>query len=499
MSGGQRYWNEDAQRWEDGTGDSPATPTSPPPPRPERAPNVPAADTAPVPPPAWPPAAGQGEWPPAAGQGQWPPAAGQTAWPPAATGAESPTEPGAGRAGGEPGTESAAGGRSGDGPEESSPGGRGGGSPEGLGSRGAGEESPARGAGAGDSGEALPDGRGARLPEGFVPKEAGAETSPGGRGPGSPGDPASGRSGAGLPCGSSGGDPGAEAPTQDAPGGSGTAFPAWPPVGGTARTSVYAPDDGHFAEAGTSYPGGWPPPDGQPDEPPAGRTRRLWPVLAAAAVVGAAVGFALVFALGGDGEGRHTAQGSSTSAPAPTGNTESSPSADPSPSASRPPEGYEVRPDREGFRIAVPVEWTRSSAPSMYGIRVVNYRSPDRSHRLQIYQVAEQSPDASFELYLSPDTRKPDGFEKLDLRNMDDGDFTGSRLEYLADTIRGEPDVGTWHVLDERFVAGDGRIYAIAVYGPDSDGRDDELELLTTALKWFCPPDTGCDARASVD
>ncbi|WP_307814971.1 hypothetical protein [Streptomyces sp. DSM 110735] len=265
---------------------------------------------------------------------------------------------------------------------------------------------------------------------------------------------------------------------------------------------MYAPDDGYPAEVGTpSYANGWPPPDDQPDEPHAGRARRLWPVLAAAAVVGVAVGFALVFVLGGDGEGRRAVQGSSASAPAPSGGGESSASGSPSPSgsASQPPRGYEVRDDREGFRIAVPKGWTRSSAPSMYGIKVVNYRSADSSHRVQIYQVAEESPDASFELYLSPDTRKPDGFEKLALRNMDDGDFTGSRLEYLADTIHGEPDVGTWHVLDERFVAGDGRIYAIAVYGPDDDGRDDELELLTTALKWFCPPDMGCDAEASVD
>ncbi|MEU4150106.1 hypothetical protein [Streptomyces sp. NPDC026659] len=295
--------------------------------------------------------------------------------------------------------------------------------------------------------------------------------------------------------------------------------PAWPPAEAPTHPSVHHPDAGLPTETsvsapGTPYPGGWPadsgwpPPDGRPDhpdddpdDPHTTRTRRLWPVLAAAAVVGVTVGFALVFVLGGDGSGgrRNTAQGSSSSAPAPTGTTESAATASPSPSAPQPPEGYDVREDDERFRIAVPEGWTRSTAPSTYGIAVVNYRSPDRSHRIQIYQVAEQSPDASFELYLSAETRKPNGFEKLALTNMDEGDFTGSRLEYLADTIRGEPEVGTWHVLDERFVAADGRIYAVAVYGPDADGRADELELLTTALSWFCPPDTGCDASASVD
>ncbi|WP_018544014.1 DUF2613 family protein [Streptomyces sp. LaPpAH-108] len=242
--------------------------------------------------------------------------------------------------------------------------------------------------------------------------------------------------------------------------------------------------------------GGWPPPEGD-DEPQPGRARRLWPVLAAAAVVGVAVGFALVFVLGGGSDGsRPSAQGSSTSAPAPTGSTES---AAPSPSPSHPPEGYGLRDDDEGFRIAVPEGWTRSTAPSSYGFRVVSYRSADRSQRVQVYEVAEQSPDASFELFLSADTHKPRGFEKVALRNLDDGEFTGSRLEYRADALQGEPDVGPWRVLDERFVGADGRIYAIAVYGPEADDRDDQLKLLTTALSWFCPPGRDCDTAAPVD
>lgn len=133
---------------------------------------------------------------------------------------------------------------------------------------------------------------------------------------------------------------------------------------------------------------------------------------------------------------------------------------------------------------------------SLYGMSVVNYRSSDRTHRIQVYQVAEPSPKASFELFLSEQTVKPVGFTEIGLDHLDDGTFTGSRLEYLADSIRGEPDPGTWHVYDERFVASDSKIYAIAAYGPDSDGRDDELELLTTALDWFCPPLGVCEAAA---
>ncbi|MEU6145425.1 hypothetical protein ABZ848_34400 [Streptomyces sp. NPDC047081] len=169
------------------------------------------------------------------------------------------------------------------------------------------------------------------------------------------------------------------------------------------------------------------------------------------------------------------------------------------PSPSVPPSGYELRDDTEGFRIAVPEGWSRNSVASQHGIAVVNYRSPDREHRLQIYQVSEASPAASFKLYLSDQIPKPPGFKKLDLQTLDDGEFTGSRLEYVADSLNGEPDIGTWHVYDERFVAADGNIYAIAAYGPDADGSGAELTNLTTALEWFCPPYTTCDADTGTD
>jgi hypothetical protein len=129
----------------------------------------------------------------------------------------------------------------------------------------------------------------------------------------------------------------------------------------------------------------------------------------------------------------------------------------------------------------------------LHGIRVVNYRSPDRKHRMQVFQVSEESPQASFDLFLSAKSVKPAGFKQLSLESLDDVDFTGARLEYLADKIKGEPDVGTWHVYDERFVAADDNIYAIAVYSPKADKRDDQLELLTTALNWFCPPGPACE------
>ncbi|WP_157867938.1 hypothetical protein [Streptomyces prasinus] len=129
---------------------------------------------------------------------------------------------------------------------------------------------------------------------------------------------------------------------------------------------------------------------------------------------------------------------------------------------------------------------------SQYGMDVVTYRRLDRGMRLQVFEVAEPSPDASYELFLSDATPKAPGFEQLSFETLDDGDFTGSRLEYLADSMRGEPDIGTWHVVDLRFQAADGKLYTLAAYGADSDGHEDERDLIRTALEYFCPPETTC-------
>ncbi|WP_266388276.1 hypothetical protein OIE50_30540 [Streptomyces canus] len=240
--------------------------------------------------------------------------------------------------------------------------------------------------------------------------------------------------------------------------------------------------------------------------PPTGTNRRLlWSVLGGVAAVGVAVTLTLTLVGGGDEDDK-----AGDPSPAPTGvvSQQSGPDESPTPSptedtasplASAPelPAGYELYEDEEGFRIARPAGWSRTTVTSKYGIDVVNYRSADGERRLQVYQVAEESPEASFELYLSAETRKPDGFEKLDLQPVEEDGFTGERMEYRADSLSGEPDVGPWHVYDERFVAQDGLIYAIAAYGLEDDGSQDELELLTTALSGFCAP-YSCDA-ASID
>ncbi|MBA2808472.1 hypothetical protein E0500_013925 [Streptomyces sp. KM273126] len=254
---------------------------------------------------------------------------------------------------------------------------------------------------------------------------------------------------------------------------------------------------------------GWPPAD-QPSAPTADRferferfdRRRVWAaVVAGAAVVGVTVGLVLTqTSSDGDDSGRdQKAAGSVTPTDPASTYTSESPTGEvpqetssPTLTAAQLPTGYESFDDPEGFRTAVPEGWERDSMPSQYGMDVVNFRSPDGEQRIQVFQVAEATPQESFDLFLSPDTPKSDSFRELGRQDLSDGDFAGERLEYLVDSIRGEPDGGTWHVVDTRFAATDGTLYAVAVYGRDADGRSDEIAMSDTAVGWFCPPGATC-------
>ncbi|TPQ21818.1 hypothetical protein [Streptomyces sporangiiformans] len=171
--------------------------------------------------------------------------------------------------------------------------------------------------------------------------------------------------------------------------------------------------------------------------------------------------------------------------------------ASPSPTGG-PPFGYAAVADPYGFRVAVNKDWNRTTSDSQHGFRVVHYRSADGSRRLQIYKVREATPYASLQEYVSDPNATPQGFDQLSLDPLDEDGRPAARLEYLADSLRGESDIGgTWHVIDHRFESVDGQLYALTSYGPAADGYDDEQEVLDAALSWFCPPDTECPEPAS--
>lgn len=287
------------------------------------------------------------------------------------------------------------------------------------------------------------------------------------------------------------------------------------PDGGPAPDAARPDGDtGAWSRPEPPHTAPWPPTEGAAPAPAAGTRgpsrRVVWSVLSGAAVAGVAAALVLTLVVGGDGDGGGTDGGTTPTgaSTAPTGEPSEQatdtpgPSldetADPSGTSPVPPAGYEVYSDPEGFTVARPAGWTREAVASQHGIDVVTYRSSDGERRLQIFEVAEASPDESFELFLSEDTPKAEGFEQLSLENLDEGDFSGTRLEYLAASLKGGPDVGPWHVVDLRFQAADGKLYAIAAYGPDADGREDERELVETALGHFCPPYTECGTDAGL-
>jgi hypothetical protein len=276
-----------------------------------------------------------------------------------------------------------------------------------------------------------------------------------------------------------------------------------------------APDTGAGAgPGGWSVPepphsGSWPPADPAPPVTPGPDRRLVWGVLGGAAAVGVAAALVLTLIVGDDGgDGTRDGKAAASVSASPTGDatpgtgtaepTDGEPtdgaSASPSGTAPELPAGFELHTDAEGFTIARPLGWTRKAVASQHGFKVVNYRSTDGHQRLQVYEVEEDSPEDSFELFLSDKTAKAEGFEKVVLEPLAEGDVTGMRLEYRADSLRGEPDVGGWHVQDVRFRSpDDGKLYAIAAYGPFTDGADPELDLVLTALSHFCPPATACD------
>lgn len=305
---------------------------------------------------------------------------------------------------------------------------------------------------------------------------------------------------------------GPTAPDGDRPGGPPPA-PVVPPGPAPAHPSAH---DGTWSRPEPPSTVSWPYTESgavapAPAAGPRPSRRKVWSVLGGAAAAGIAAALVLTLLVGEDddgkgGGGRDDRASSTSATPAPERPTPGTRDSGPSPQETATPSGpaaslpaeYEIYTDPEGFTLARPAGWRREAVASQYGMDVVNYRSADGERRLQVFEVAEASPDESFALFLSEETPKAEGFEQLTLESLDDGDVIGSRLEYLAGSVKGEPEIGTWHVVDVRFQATDGKVYAVAAYGPDADGRDDERELAGTAVGHFCPPDTDCGTAAGA-
>ncbi|WP_225638468.1 hypothetical protein, partial [Streptomyces solaniscabiei] len=230
--------------------------------------------------------------------------------------------------------------------------------------------------------------------------------------------------------------------------------------------------------------------------------RRVLVALTATAVLGAGVG-AGVWALtrddGTDRAGDTPATGvtvtNAPTAPASgTGPASAAPAASPdtsatattasaSPSAAP---GYRHAQDPVGYAITVPEGWRRHEKQGE-SAAVVTYDSPD-GRQLQVFALAEETPAASLDLAENATgygfARQP-GYRAL--TRSSDGDAF-SELVYRYD----DEDRGPRQVIDHRFRAADGTLYAIRSSGPETLDGALLREPLTTAVDSFCPAGGEC-------
>ncbi|GAA0650128.1 hypothetical protein GCM10009548_14740 [Streptomyces malaysiensis subsp. malaysiensis] len=247
-------------------------------------------------------------------------------------------------------------------------------------------------------------------------------------------------------------------------------------------------------------------------------TRRALRALAVTVFLAAGMAFSGWVAFGGDGGSRHQAgplpwdQKTPTATPSgdasqprdlypspgpetggptdlptglPTGAPSGSPSATPfgapsSPSltGAAPPAGYSTQADPAGYHLAVPDGWQRTAqGPSVY------YTSPDDGTMIQVFELRgpESTPyESAQEAERIASTHRD--YERIALTRLGSAAMDPAQLEYTYES-KGS---GHRRILDRRFAAPDGTMYAVLVIGPSGD-RAKEREVHQAAVDTFCP------------
>src|SRR5205085_180793 len=121
---------------------------------------------------------------------------------------------------------------------------------------------------------------------------------------------------------------------------------------------------------------------------------------------------------------------------------------------------------------------------------VVYYDDPAEGRQLQIFRVTESTPYKSLTL---AETDPGYGFDKqpgYQVVQRDHGD-TWAELSYRYDAVD-KGDKGPRQVIDHRFEAADGTLYAIRASGPASLDPGQVREPLKMAVRYFCPTGAQC-------
>jgi hypothetical protein len=282
-------------------------------------------------------------------------------------------------------------------------------------------------------------------------------------------------------------------------GGRSTPPPDW--ASAETRTNVTPPDwvaaHGRPGDP-VPPPTGWAPPAPYPYQPPApapgrsGGARRLLVTLTATVVLGAGAGAGFWY-VNRDGSTGDTATpatsvsaGTSESPQPQTSTPPASPLASVTPNSPSPSTGYRRAQDPTGYTVDVPEGWTRRQKTGQLA-PVVFYDAPGDSRQLQIFRVSEATPYESLEL---AETDPGYGFAKqpgYQVIERDRGD-TWAELTYRYD----DPETGARQIVDHRFRAADGSLYAIRAGGPADLAPESVREPLAMAVRSFCPAGAEC-------
>ncbi|UXY29434.1 hypothetical protein [Streptomyces sp. HUAS TT20] len=154
--------------------------------------------------------------------------------------------------------------------------------------------------------------------------------------------------------------------------------------------------------------------------------------------------------------------------------------------ASPPAAGYRTARDPVGYTLNVPDGWTRRQKQGEKAA-VVFYDSPSDGRQLQIFELSESTPAESLDLAENDSTygySKQPGYQAGDRTSGD----TWVELSYRYD----DKDKGARQVIDHRFQAADGTLYAIRSSGPEELSADRIREPLAAAVASFCPTNSRC-------
>ncbi|RPE41349.1 hypothetical protein EDD90_4434 [Streptomyces sp. Ag109_O5-1] len=288
--------------------------------------------------------------------------------------------------------------------------------------------------------------------------------------------------------------------------------PAWPPT--PTQPSVLPPLPAGFSSppASPDEPRAYTPPPwsaaptspGQvlpPTPPPPGgyvpprrRTGRTAAAVLALVLVAAATGLGVWYLGRGHGTGTAADPAPSVSVKSSSPESPESPESPQSPAspasettpASSVPSGYRVAHDPVGYTLDVPRGWTRRQQQGEKA-PVVYYDSPSDGRQLQIFELSEATPAESLDLAENDPgygySHQP-GYRAGDRTSGD----TWAELSYRYD----DKGKGARQVVDHRFQAADGTLYAIRSSGPESLSAGLVRGPLTTAVDSFCPTDAQC-------